>query len=314
LTRLVASLPAQGPASQSQINLNDYIHELNGLTVHSMSVQDVVNEILVRTLCAPMRCSAGPPMCLYTIVLMGLCRSEQGQNGSAVVLTVSDRELPFQSPQQPRAQPQPQPQPQRTPPHHQQQQQRTPPQQQQGGAQQQRTPVGTPRQQEQQITSAHRHLQPQWQQYDVHQWKQQHPHNPQIQPLMGRRPAPMSPEDNSDRGLPETPRGITPKSVAFSGITSTHALQLRSGVPPSIAFNINSSLQFQEQRPKATAEGDSFQIGNADSILQVSTGSQDKVKNQIVAIRNTESAAVRSILSKSSVTAQRSAPPPASEW
>ena len=72
LTLLVATLPAQGPASQSQINLNDYIHELNGLTVHSMSVQDVVNEILVRMLCAPMRCSAGPPMCLYMIVLMGL--------------------------------------------------------------------------------------------------------------------------------------------------------------------------------------------------------------------------------------------------
>jgi len=64
LTLLVATLPAQGPASQSQINLNDYIHELNGLTVHSMSVQDVVNEILVRTFFAPMRCSAGPPMLL----------------------------------------------------------------------------------------------------------------------------------------------------------------------------------------------------------------------------------------------------------
>ena len=71
MTRLVATLAAQGPASQSQINLNDYIHELNGLTVHSMSVQDVVNEILVRMLCAPMFCGAVPQVCLYMIVLMG---------------------------------------------------------------------------------------------------------------------------------------------------------------------------------------------------------------------------------------------------
>jgi hypothetical protein len=124
----------------------------------------------------------------------------------------------------------------------------------------------------------------------------------------------MSPEDNSDRVLPETPRGITPKSAAVSGITSTHAIQLRSGMPPSIPFNMNSSLQYQEHRQKATAEGDFFQSGIADAFLQVSTGGQDKVKNQIVAIRNTESAAARSILPKSSVSAQRSAPPPAFEW
>ena len=42
----------QGPASRSRVNLNDYIHELNGRKVHSLGVQDVVNEILVRTPCA----------------------------------------------------------------------------------------------------------------------------------------------------------------------------------------------------------------------------------------------------------------------
>ena len=41
------SCRGQGPASHAQVRLDEYIHELNGVKVHNMSVQDVVGQILV---------------------------------------------------------------------------------------------------------------------------------------------------------------------------------------------------------------------------------------------------------------------------
>ena len=93
----------QGPAAQTRLRVNDYIHELDGKKVHAMSVQDVVEQILVgaaaikNRICAACSCVESGAQ---ELIPPWHISPKQGKHGSVLNLTVSDSADAHKAPQQ----------------------------------------------------------------------------------------------------------------------------------------------------------------------------------------------------------------------